>query len=167
MKLNLSLCTTWSYIAKGSGVMVPFNLNLGTRWRWAVNFTLRLLYPRKEPRYPMNRGLDGPRSRCGHFREQEDDKFCEKYKLLGILLCSFLQIYPSLSSIGSLQMWLVIVPRWMCLALAISWTLPLMSVDLLPLVAVVMAVDLLPSMSIDLSIWRAKFLLTIFVSLWI
>jgi len=26
--------------------MTPFIINLGTRWRWVVNFTPRSLYPR-------------------------------------------------------------------------------------------------------------------------
>jgi len=33
----------------GSGGIVPGILNLGIRWKWALNFTLRSLYPR----YPL------------------------------------------------------------------------------------------------------------------
>jgi len=33
-------------------------INIGTRWRWVVRFTLRLLYPRgKSPRPPLDRRL--------------------------------------------------------------------------------------------------------------
>jgi hypothetical protein len=38
--------------------MAPCNLNLGTRWRWAVSF----LAPRNKPQYPLNRRLGGPRA---------------------------------------------------------------------------------------------------------
>jgi hypothetical protein len=30
----------------GNGGILPRILNLGTRWRWVVNFTSRFLYPR-------------------------------------------------------------------------------------------------------------------------
>jgi hypothetical protein len=32
----------------GSGSIAPLILNLNTRWRWVVNFTLRPLYPRRK-----------------------------------------------------------------------------------------------------------------------
>jgi hypothetical protein len=35
-------------------------LDLGTSWRWVVNFTLRPLYPRGG--YPLDRKLGGPRA---------------------------------------------------------------------------------------------------------
>jgi hypothetical protein len=43
--------------------MAPPNLNLDNRRREVANFKLRPLYPRKEPRYPLNRRLGGPQSR--------------------------------------------------------------------------------------------------------
>jgi hypothetical protein len=46
-------------------------LDLGTTWRWVVNFTPRPLYPRgKSPRYPLDRRLGGTQSRSGRFGEQ-------------------------------------------------------------------------------------------------
>ena len=36
----------------GSGGVATLVLNFGTRWRWVVSFTLRLLYP--EARAPVN-----------------------------------------------------------------------------------------------------------------
>ena len=36
-------------------------LNFSTRWRWVVRFTLW----GKSPRYPLNKGVGGPQSRCG------------------------------------------------------------------------------------------------------
>jgi hypothetical protein len=33
--------------------------NLGIRWRWVVSFTIWLLYPRKESRYPLSAWLCG------------------------------------------------------------------------------------------------------------
>jgi hypothetical protein len=41
-------------------------LDLGTKWRWVVSFTSRLLYPQgKSPRYSLDRKLGGPKSRPG------------------------------------------------------------------------------------------------------
>jgi len=34
-----------TYGGGGSGYIVPRIFNLGTRWRWVVNFTPRMLYP--------------------------------------------------------------------------------------------------------------------------
>jgi hypothetical protein len=48
---------------KGSGDMAPLILNLGTKWRWIVNFTLLPLYPRKEPQYVLNTRPSGPQNR--------------------------------------------------------------------------------------------------------
>jgi hypothetical protein len=42
-----------------SGCIDPRILDLGTRWRWVVRFTPRLLYP------PLYRRLGGPQSRSG------------------------------------------------------------------------------------------------------
>ena len=39
--------------------------NLGDRWRWVVNATLRSLYPGAETRYPFYRRLDGAHGRSG------------------------------------------------------------------------------------------------------
>jgi hypothetical protein len=50
----------------GSGGIAPRILDLGTRWRWMVNFTARPLYPQaKSPRYPLDERLGGPQSRSG------------------------------------------------------------------------------------------------------
>jgi hypothetical protein len=44
-----------------SGCIDPHFLDLGTSWRWVVNFTPRPLYPRgKSPRYSLDRRLRGP-----------------------------------------------------------------------------------------------------------
>jgi hypothetical protein len=54
-----------------SGCIDPHFLDLGTSWRWVVNFTRRPLYPRgKSPRYPLDRRLGGPQSRSGRFGEE-------------------------------------------------------------------------------------------------
>jgi len=45
----------------GCGGIASRIRNLGTRWRWAVNFTPRPLYPQ----YPLDRKLGGPQSRSG------------------------------------------------------------------------------------------------------
>jgi hypothetical protein len=50
----------------GSGCIDPHFLDLGTSWRWVVSFTPLSLYTRrKNPRYPLNWRLDGPKSRSG------------------------------------------------------------------------------------------------------
>jgi hypothetical protein len=50
----------------------PRFLDLGTSWRWTVNFALRPLYPRgKSPRYPLKKRLDRPQSRCGQRGEKK------------------------------------------------------------------------------------------------
>jgi hypothetical protein len=51
----------------GSGGISRRLLNLGTRWKRAVSFTPRPLYPRgKSPRYSLDRRLGEPQSRSGH-----------------------------------------------------------------------------------------------------
>jgi hypothetical protein len=45
----------------------------GTRWRWVVNFTARPLYSQgKNPRYPLDRSLGGPRSWCERCGEEKN-----------------------------------------------------------------------------------------------
>jgi hypothetical protein len=48
---------------RGSGGIAPLILDLGTKWRSAVNLTPRPLYSR----YSLNRRLCGSHSRCGRF----------------------------------------------------------------------------------------------------
>jgi hypothetical protein len=49
-----------------SGGIISRILDLGTRWRRVVNFTLRPLYPqRKRPWCPLDRRLGGLQSRSG------------------------------------------------------------------------------------------------------
>jgi hypothetical protein len=46
-------------------------LDLGTRWRWVVNFTPRPLYLRENrPRYSLDRRIGGPQSRSGQWESQ-------------------------------------------------------------------------------------------------
>jgi hypothetical protein len=47
--VKLYLCTLWCHVE--TGCTAPLILNLGTRWRWLVSFTLRSPYcQRKGPR---------------------------------------------------------------------------------------------------------------------
>jgi hypothetical protein len=63
--------------AYGSGCTDPRFLDLGTSWRWVVNFTPRPLYPRgKRPGYPLDRRLGGPQSRSGRFGEEKNSWPC-------------------------------------------------------------------------------------------
>jgi hypothetical protein len=58
--------------AYGSGCIDPHFLDLGTSWRWVVNFTPWLLYPQgKSPWYPLDRRLGGPQSQSGRFGEEK------------------------------------------------------------------------------------------------
>jgi hypothetical protein len=50
----------------GSGCVTPCIFNLGTRWRWAVSFMPRPIYPQgNSPQYLLDRRLGGPQSRSG------------------------------------------------------------------------------------------------------
>jgi hypothetical protein len=50
----------------GSGVIAPRIIDLGTGWRFVVNFTPRLLYPQgKSPWYALDRRLSGTQRRSG------------------------------------------------------------------------------------------------------
>jgi hypothetical protein len=67
LKVKLSLCFSWAPRhggVLGSGGITPRILDLGTRWRWVVSFTPRLLYPQgKSPWYPLGRRLGGAQNR--------------------------------------------------------------------------------------------------------
>ena len=43
-------------------VIRRLKVNLSIRWKWASNFTLRPLFPTKEPRDPLIRGWVEPRA---------------------------------------------------------------------------------------------------------
>jgi len=56
----------------GSGYIAPSILNLGTRRRWVVSLTRRLLYPwGKNPQYPLDRKLGGYQSWSGGGGEEK------------------------------------------------------------------------------------------------
>jgi hypothetical protein len=74
--VKLSLCLTKHHAMKaywGSEGIAPHTFfDLGTRWRWIVSFTLRLLYPQgKRLWYPLDRRLGGPQSRSGRGGEEK------------------------------------------------------------------------------------------------
>lgn len=59
-------CNNWSYTVNVKDRLVPVHdmanagafaliLNIGTRWRWVISFTLQLGCPRKSPIYPLNK----------------------------------------------------------------------------------------------------------------
>jgi hypothetical protein len=55
--------------------IAPLILDLGTRRRWVVSFTPRLLYPQgNSPRYPLDRRLGGPQSRSGRGGEEKNSQ---------------------------------------------------------------------------------------------
>jgi len=57
--------------------IAPHIFNLGTRWRWVVCFTHRLLYPwGKSTRYPFDRRLCGPQRRSRHGGEKKNSHHC-------------------------------------------------------------------------------------------
>ena len=51
----------------GSKGKAPLILNLGTRWRWTVNFMPRRLNSGKEPKYLFQRSLGGAKNQYGGF----------------------------------------------------------------------------------------------------
>jgi hypothetical protein len=52
----------------GSRDMVVFTLNLCITWIQVASLMLQVIYPqRKIPRYQLNRRLDCPENRYGHF----------------------------------------------------------------------------------------------------
>jgi len=53
---------------RGRRSVTPLILNLGTRLRWVVNYTLRPLCPLRETLYTLNGKLDGPQSRSERFQ---------------------------------------------------------------------------------------------------
>jgi len=55
-----------------NGDTAPRILDLGTRWRWVVSFTLQSFYPRKNnPWYPLERRLGGIQRRYGRGGEEK------------------------------------------------------------------------------------------------
>jgi hypothetical protein len=57
----------------GSGGIVPCILNLSTRWRWSVSFTLPAALSRgSNSRYPLGRRLGGSQSRSGRGGEEKN-----------------------------------------------------------------------------------------------
>jgi hypothetical protein len=49
--------------------------DLGTRWRWVVNFTPQPLYTQgRSPWYPLGRRLGGPQSRSGRGGEEKNSQ---------------------------------------------------------------------------------------------
>jgi hypothetical protein len=77
-KVKLSLCLTKHHAMKayrGNEGIAPRILDLGTRWRWVVSFTVRPLYPQgKNPWYPLDRTLGGPQSRSGRGGEEKNSQ---------------------------------------------------------------------------------------------
>jgi hypothetical protein len=78
VKVKLSLCFKWVPLNEGvlgSGVIAPRILDLGTRRRWVVSFTPRLLHPQgNSPWYPLNRRLGGLQSRSGGGGEEKNSQ---------------------------------------------------------------------------------------------
>jgi hypothetical protein len=78
VKVNFSLCLTKHHAMKtywASGGIAPRFLDLGTRWRWVVSFTLRPLYRQgKSLWYPLGRRLSGTQSRSGRGGEEKNSQ---------------------------------------------------------------------------------------------
>jgi hypothetical protein len=59
----------------GSGGVTLRILDLVTRWRWVVSFTIRLLYPQgKSTWYPLDRRMGGSQSRSGCGGEEKNSQ---------------------------------------------------------------------------------------------
>jgi hypothetical protein len=58
-----------------SGGIAPRIFDLGTRWRWVVSFTPRLLYSHgKSPWYPLSRRVGEPQNRSGRGGEEKNSQ---------------------------------------------------------------------------------------------
>jgi hypothetical protein len=69
--LSQSSTIQWRYV--GQWRYSSTILDLSTRWRWVVSFTLLQLYPRgKSTRYPFDRRVGGPQSRPGRCGEEKN-----------------------------------------------------------------------------------------------
>jgi hypothetical protein len=59
----------------GSGSTALPIIELGTRWRWEVSLTPRLIYPQgKRPSYPLDRRSGGPQSLSGRGGEEKNSQ---------------------------------------------------------------------------------------------
>jgi hypothetical protein len=68
--LNLLSSMPWRHMGKWRCSSTI--LDLGTRWRWVVSFTLRPPYLwGKGPQYPLDRSLGGPQRRSGRNGEEK------------------------------------------------------------------------------------------------
>jgi hypothetical protein len=78
VKVKLSLRFNWAPLHEGrlgSGRIAPRIIDLGTRLRWVVSFTIRPLYPQgKTPWYPLDRRLGGHQSRSGRGGEERNSQ---------------------------------------------------------------------------------------------
>jgi hypothetical protein len=67
VKVKLSLCFNWA--PRHEGLLGEWRYSythFGSRWRWVVSFTPRLLYPQgRNPSYPLDRRLGGPQGQSG------------------------------------------------------------------------------------------------------
>jgi len=70
MKVQLSLSTPWKYIVLWRSD--PLIFNLGTTWKWMVNFTPRSLYIR----HLLYRRLAETQRRSGLFEERNISFYC-------------------------------------------------------------------------------------------
>jgi hypothetical protein len=64
----------WQGEVWGSRRAAPLILNFSTRWKWAVSFMPRPLYPPRKghPRYPLDRRFCESQSRSGGFGEEKN-----------------------------------------------------------------------------------------------
>ena len=89
------------------GLQCEWALNLGTRWRWVVNFTPWPLYLRKEPQYSLNRRLGGSKSQSWQFGEGNNllllHRGKPKYKDKKLSQCHFICHKSHMTDLGLKQ----------------------------------------------------------------
>jgi hypothetical protein len=82
IKVKLSLCLTKHDAMKTYGEsegICPRIIGLDTKWRCAVSFKLRPLYPHgKSPQHPLDRKLGEPMSRYGHGGDEKNSQISIK-----------------------------------------------------------------------------------------
>jgi hypothetical protein len=67
LRLISSSIETWTDLLHREDISLLIILDLGTGWgEWSASLPTRTLPPGKDPRHPLNRGLNGPQTWCRH-----------------------------------------------------------------------------------------------------
>jgi hypothetical protein len=79
-KVKVKLSVRFNWVPRHGGVLgrggiVPRVLDLGTKWRWVISFTVQPLYPEGKSFWcPLNRRLGGLQTRSGRGGEEKNSQ---------------------------------------------------------------------------------------------